>query len=180
MKPLRILFVCALSLGAVPLPAQLAWQLDPGATPPAHGLAASAFDPVRGTGVLFGGSPYGVGGASNETWIWTGQWQRVFPQTTPPARHGAGMTYDAARAVIVMFGGSTGAQRLADTWTWNGSDWTQMQPATVPQPRSRPAFAYDPQSQKCLLFSGEFFNWSVASLADTWCGTARTGPNKHR
>ena len=166
MNPLRVSLACSLALGAAPLPAQFAWQLDPGATPPAHGLAASAFDPVRGTGLLFGGSTYGLANADDKTWLWNGQWQQVFPATTPPARSGAAMTYDAARGVIVMFGGHD-ANTLPrnDTWTWDGVNWTQMQPATAPSPRSRTAFAYDPQSQKCLLFSG-YDNW--AALVDTW------------
>jgi hypothetical protein len=39
------------------------------------------------------------------------------------------MAYDAAAGTVVMFGGDGLNGALNDTWTWNGSDWTQQTPA---------------------------------------------------
>jgi hypothetical protein len=45
------------------------------------------------------------------------------------------MAYDAATHTVVLFGGISqkctrrGCPVLDDTWTWNGSDWTQQTPA---------------------------------------------------
>jgi hypothetical protein len=74
----------------------------------------------------------------------------------PPARAGAAMAYDAANNTMVMFGGrGTGGTVLGDTWTWDGSNWTQRHPATAPSGRSGALMAYDPQSHDVLLFGGQ-------------------------
>ena len=47
------------------------------------------------------------------------------------------MAYDAATGQLVLFGGfdqQHGAD-LNDTWTWNGTTWTQLSPATSPPAR---------------------------------------------
>jgi hypothetical protein len=63
------------------------------------------------------------------TWVWTGTWKQLHPRTTPPLESGTASAYDAASGQVVMFGGYgvTGhATGLYDqTWTWDGSDWTQ-------------------------------------------------------
>ena len=42
------------------------------------------------------------------------------------------MAYDAAHNVTVLFGGQGNQSEMADTWTWNGTNWTQQHPATSP------------------------------------------------
>jgi hypothetical protein len=63
------------------------------------------------------------------TWVWTGTWKQLHPGTAPPLESGTASAYDAASGQVVMFGGYgvTGhATGLYDqTWTWDGSDWTQ-------------------------------------------------------
>ena len=39
------------------------------------------------------------------------------------------MAFDSARGRVVLFGGSP---RTADTWEWDGSDWTRRFPQTIP------------------------------------------------
>jgi Galactose oxidase, central domain len=67
--------------------------------------------------------------ADGQTWLWTGVWTRVHPGTTPPIVSSAASAYDAATGQLVIFGGFGVTSRetgLYDqTWTWNGSDWTQ-------------------------------------------------------
>jgi hypothetical protein len=66
---------------------------------------------------------------SGQTWVWTGVWTRVHPGTTPPIVSDAASAYDAATGQVVIFGGAGTTSRetgLYDqTWTWDGSDWTQ-------------------------------------------------------
>jgi len=58
---------------------------------------------------------------------------------------------------VVLFGG----YGLGDTWTWDGSNWTNATPATSPPPRFNPSLADDPVLHQVLLFGGSGFN-------DTW------------
>src|SRR5262249_34417651 len=54
-----------------------------------------------------------------------------------------------------------------DTWTWNGSAWTQKTPPAQPSARPSAAFAFDAARGRCVLFSGMPF-LSAAMSNDTW------------
>jgi hypothetical protein len=41
---------------------------------------------------------------------------------------------------VILFGGYTGTSNLADTWSWNGSVWTEL-PVTGPSARAAAAVA---------------------------------------
>jgi hypothetical protein len=44
------------------------------------------------------------------------------------------MAYDAAHAQVVLFGGfggDIGGTSLGDTWTWDGTDWTQRPAGSI-------------------------------------------------
>jgi len=65
---------------------------------------------------------------------------------------------------VLLFGGLDSNGRLANTWEWNGSSWTQRTTANGPSARSGHEMAYDSARQKVVLFGGYGSNW----LADTW------------
>jgi hypothetical protein len=70
-------------------------------------------------------------GENGDTWTWDGsKWTPRNPVHSPPARREAAMAYDSTRHVVVLFGGYAGSaanlHEFNDTWTWNGSDWTQV------------------------------------------------------
>jgi hypothetical protein len=69
----------------------------------------------------------------------------------PSARTGAAMAYDAADQSIVLFGGQSRTKALDDTWTWNGSGWTQQHPATSPPALENAQMAYDPVTHDVIL-----------------------------
>jgi len=78
------------------------------------------------------------------------------------------VAYDPSRQRVVLFGGFAGAgpsPYLNDTWEWDGSNWTQLFPATSPSPRNLYGLAYDPLRRKVLLFGG--YN-SPSVHGDTW------------
>src|SRR5262245_20663037 len=54
---------------------------------------------------------------------------------SPSARYAAQMDYDAATGNIVLFGGATRGGVDGDTWTFNGTTWTQLSPSTSPAAR---------------------------------------------
>jgi len=69
---------------------------------------------------------------AGQTWTWGGSaWTGRSPATSPPALFNAAMAYDAATRTVVLFGGFGGLGDrgpLNDTWTWNGTTWTQQSP----------------------------------------------------
>jgi hypothetical protein len=92
------------------------------------------------------------------TWTWNGRW-RKHSGTTPGF---GGLAFDSARGEGVLFGGWSGGE----TWTWDGSAWTQRAPAVAPAPHQNPQLAYDPVRALTVLF-GSAGTW-------TWDGTSWT------
>jgi hypothetical protein len=75
----------------------------------------------------------------------------------PPARTGAAMAYDAANGSVILFGGQSKTRSLDDTWTWDGSGWTQAHPATSPPPLDNAQMTYDPMTHDMLLVGVRHF-----------------------
>jgi hypothetical protein len=105
------------------------------------------------------------------------------PAGTPPgprAQHG--LAYDETEDTLVVFGGSTGAQAdpfapapgslLGDTFTLvdaGGLTWTAPAPAAAPSPRASFAMAWDPITERTLLFGGAVDDNGQLGLSDeTW------------
>ena len=124
---------------------------------PARQGAAMAADPIRQQVLLFGGFGSDPAKPSAQTWTWDGGgWTLRHPACSPPARVVASMTYDAARGVIVMFGGmdldrGSGNENLNDTWTWDGTNWTEMHPSTIPPATNGYTLTYDAARQVSVL-----------------------------
>ena len=160
-----------------------AWtQVNLGGTSPSPRYAAAmAYDPTTHTVILFGGDT--VGGPLNDTWSWNGTtWSLLTPAGSPPARHSASLAYDPVSTNLILFAGCTIHQlqpcdisgvpaTLGDTWSWNGTTWTQLTPATSPSARSGAAFATDTATDvnQAVLFGGE--TASGTALGDTWFWT---------
>ncbi|HJR44159.1 MAG TPA: kelch repeat-containing protein, partial [Actinomycetota bacterium] len=138
-------------------------QPDPAPTP-RYG-SSMVYDPVRQEIVVFGGwgavpRPEGGNSTSNETWIWNGEtWRLATPEHSPPSRAFAAAGFDRARGELILFGGITGdgtgsATMFGDTWTWNGTDWTELSPETSPPRRHSVGSAYDPVREEFMIFGG--------------------------
>ena len=131
-----------------------------------------AYDAAHGQVVLFGGLP--ASDLSGETWTWDGHaWTQRHLAVSPSARQFASMVYDSARRVVVLFGGQTGNPTtpiLNDTWTWDGSTWTQQHPARSPAARISAAMTYDSARGRVVLFGGDPGQGQVFSggYRDTW------------
>lgn len=80
------------------------------------------------------------------------------------------MAYDPRSEKILMFGGFVGGStiRLNDTWTWDGENWELLHPATRPSARSGGGMAYDPISDRIIMFGGD---GRTNLLGDTWAWT---------
>jgi hypothetical protein len=67
----------------------------------------------------------------------------------------------------VLFGGSNGHGNFGDTWTWNGTTWTEQHPATSPGIRQEASLAYDAATGTVLLFGGVNAD-STYYFGNTW------------
>lgn len=141
--------------------AQCTASWSPATPAPRYGHAM-AYDSLRATTVIFGGtngiSPIG------ETWEWNGTSRQLKSTSGPTARESTAMAYDATRGVTVLFGGYANGASLNDTWEWNGSTWTQRAIAG-PTQRYGHAMAYDSVRQRIVLFGGDD---GAARKNDTW------------
>ena len=75
------------------------------------------------------------------------------------------MAYYPAMGNIFLFGGSNGTSDLSDTWTFNGTSWTQLSTATSPPARAYASMANDPATGNMVLFGG---SGNGGDLSDTW------------
>lgn len=139
------------------------WVEVESGTPSPRTSMGMAYDLATKSTVLFGGLNFGTYG---DTWNWREGWLPLSPATSPSPRYGPGMAYDAAAGNIVLFGGesSTGTY-YDDTWTWDGTTWTQQFPPVSPPARNVMGMVYDAATQTVVLFGG--IN-SAGHLGDTW------------
>lgn len=99
-------------------------------------------------------------------------WRLMTPTSSPPARVQSAVSFDGQG--VVLFGGvfwTSQGSFFNDTWRWDGSDWSDLRPATAPSPRAGSAMAYDSVRQRILLFGGDR---DSLYLNDTWEWDGRT------
>ncbi|MGB8295883.1 MAG: kelch repeat-containing protein [Polyangia bacterium] len=149
----------------------------PPSWPPPRSYPAMAFYPATGKTYVFGGlgaNSAVLSGIENNSvllddlWEWDGSaWSQVVADVRPAARMSAAMAYDPFRKSLILYGGattvgyapvpSTGDVIFGDTWEWNSGtrQWTQLHPASSPEPRDSQAMVTDSGRAKVLLFGGE-------------------------
>ncbi len=125
----------------------------------------------RGHGLTWAGTSQGVimfGGSvsptrvEGDTWLFTqGAWQQLMPATHPEAREFHSMAWQSARQRVLLFGGFNQRGSLADTWEFDGTQWSQVA-VTGPSARHWSAMAYDPTRHVTVLFGGDL------GESDTW------------
>ena len=144
---------------------------EPGSAP---GLESGmmAWDPVHHQLILFGGEGNGPNGPQyfNETWQWTGSnWQQLQAQNSPPPMKAATLVFSPVLGGLVLSTGQGSGPgtfgTYSDSWFWDGSNWTQLQPPTVPPPRYFASAGYDATTEAILLFGG---GGDDGYLDDTW------------
>jgi hypothetical protein len=74
------------------------------------------------------------------------------------------MAADPASGHLVLFGGQN-SSIVGDSWTWDGTTWTQESPPTSPSERVFAQMATDP-SGRVVLFGG--YSDITRFSADTW------------
>lgn len=118
-----------------------------------------AYDARSDRVILFGG--FKCTGVSDpmlsDTWSYhydSDTWTLLEPAVAPPARIYPQMVYHDAAQRVVLWGGRVNDSRI---WTFDGEQnrWTALHTAGVPEGiRSYHTLAYDPKSQKIVVFGG--------------------------
>jgi len=162
------------------------WELDPATaaftdrqsdkTPSRRTGFAMAFCPANGKTYMFGGINDALQ-MLDDLWEWDGQsWLQVPADVRPPGRRDTAMAYDPFRKALVLFGGANkmvGGLRnesaLGDTWEWQSGTrkWTELHPASSPEPLDMHAMVTDSARAKVLLFGGESGTYSSDPGAPT-------------
>jgi trimeric autotransporter adhesin len=142
--------------------------------------ASMTNDITDGGSLLFGGED-STGTFQSGTWIWSGTaWTQDSPAASPSARINAALarTQDGTTNGAVLFGGFDGTSYLADTWTWDGTTWTQQTPATSPPARAGATMEY--YDGQVVLFGGyngsTYFNDTWTWNGTTWTQDTGTNP----
>lgn len=187
-----MLAVQAAPPAAAATPASAAWTTQVAGGPSARYLAPLAYDAATKSSVLFGGvvdnSVQFTGSGNitvtaitgNDTWLWNGSaWSQAHPATSPSTRFGAAEAYDPATSQLVLFGGGTQSTTIDsqgnetdsgvaynDTWTWNGTTWTQLHPSLSPAGRAGAQLVYDAAIGKLVLVDGD--DAAGNGFTDTW------------
>ena len=147
-----------------------AWELLDAAGPEARAFAAVGRDPERGVVVVQGGIS-STGTEFDETLEWDGTDWTAHPGTDegPGRREGAGLAWDPATERMLLFSGASNVEHLPDTWTWDGSAWTQVAD-TGPRPRFTSLMTEDHSGDGGVLLQGG--HWVDGNdggfLDDTW------------
>ena len=124
-----------------------------------------------GAGRLIAFARAGCLSGADEVWVLNGangqgvaSWSLV-SNSLPVTRHAQFMAYDRPDNKLIIFGGCTGGclPVLNDVWVLSNANgqggpavWTQLSPSGVgPAPRQGGAAAYDPATNRLILFGGQ-------------------------
>jgi hypothetical protein len=154
-------------------------QVTAGAQPPAGGVLT--YDAKHGEVVLFAPSRPSAGEVlgPGQTWTFDGasrRWVRRHPPTEPAVTGVIG--FDGKSGTVVLLGsplydGSCRDTASAQTWTWDGTSWTQQHPAHAPDEcsaRGNTTMTYDPATRQLLLASDPI----SAGVAHDWVWNTKT------
>ncbi len=122
---------------------------------------------------------------SDATYSYNGTtWTLKNPATKPPRLYFPAMCYDPVRDKTIMFGGALlgGTQSEADgsgsTWSWDGTTWTMLNPATNPAPRRDHKMVWDSDRQVIVMFGsvfdGETWEWNGTDWTQKATGPSMT------
>lgn len=136
-------------------------------SPAPRAQCAIAWDYARSVLVVFGGTDT-TGARLGDTWEWNGTtWTDKTPVgTSPQARSFCAMAYDWVNAKVLLFGGNDGSASpyRNDTWSWDGTTWTQLSPANVPATRQQHLMVSRLDKQDIVMAVGQ----NTVRHADTW------------
>ncbi len=134
-------------------------QMAPAVSPSARRWAAMAYDFANGKCLMYGGQAGST--YMDDTWSWDGtNWTLETPANSPGALAGnAGigrhrMASNVFDLEILMHAGRSGSTLLNTTFKWDGTDWSQITPATSPPPNQAASLTFDEARMRYVAFGG--------------------------
>lgn len=126
---------------------------------------------------MYGGST--CCSAYNDTWLWDGaRWLLQGPPQSPKTFGGEHpMTWDAKLNLVLLYDwtGSFLAPALDQTWSWDGTTWTQLPTTSAPAgSQGTGLLVYDP-GRKLTVFCGQSSNGPVTWTFDGTSWTQKLG-----
>jgi hypothetical protein len=126
---------------------------------------------------------YVVGSVYTQFQTWTYDytvpgWTHEAPTHTPPSidhRQQIGLAAYPDNGTVVMFGGvKTPPAYLDETWTWDGTDWTQHFPASSPAGGPDPTMWYDASRSVVGVFDrvGNTWEWDGTNWTQRFPATS--------
>ncbi|HUA60392.1 MAG TPA: kelch repeat-containing protein [Verrucomicrobiae bacterium] len=106
----------------------------------------------------------GAGTASGVTFT------QLAPVDAPPARMSHAMAPFGHSGQAILYGGAWDTTFFADTWLWNGSNWSLLKPANDPGLLTQHAMAYDDAHGKIVLFGGTGPTGAYSNQTWVWDG----------
>ena len=123
------------------------WTLArPSAAPQGRFNAASAYDPLTGVVMLYGGrlSP---GDLVQDTWAWDGTtWRRLDAGTSALPPYARMAWNDSSNQMVLV----DNAGNNSGTWTWSGTQWVRMAHGDLPAGAFLIGMAVDPVTRVLL------------------------------
>lgn len=132
-------------------------EIVPAVRPLRRAGAALVYDSARDRVVLFGGAT----GSSPVTYLkdtWElvngAQWVEQLPPRMPTYRSSSTMAYDPVSQRSLLFGGYDDQITFADTWAWDGANWSAVVSAPFEACCQNAWMTFDIQRQRFVLFNG--------------------------
>jgi uncharacterized protein (TIGR03437 family) len=118
--------------------------------PGAQSQTSMVYDSCRQRTVLFDGQ--------SRTWEYDGaDWARITTGASPSTRSLAAMVFDASHCRTILFGGepnSGSPNGLSDTWSYDGTNWSQFNAVSTTPGRWGHVMAFDTSRGRTILFGG--------------------------
>jgi hypothetical protein len=143
-------------------------EVTPTTSPPGRGVHYNmTFDPGRGVAVLMGGGTQPSAPMFNDIWEYDGlTWSDVSGTADFIERAAACASFDGSGTLL--FGGGQWDPMFGETYSWNGSTLSLLDPDPAPSARMSAMCDYDSFRNRVTLFAGSESNSDQVFVNDTW------------
>jgi N-acetylneuraminic acid mutarotase len=142
--------------------------------PPGRWGSMMVYDSRADRVLLFGGASLSDNTGLNDLWSYdyeSNTWTERHPAVSPPPHQWHALVYVPTSNRTVLFGGTnpSDGSLLNDTWAYDyhRNRWTNLQPRHAPGPRMAHYMAFEPGTNRLVLFGGFLAPYDQAT-GDTW------------
>jgi len=146
----------------------------PAVEPPGRWGSMMVYDARADRGLLFGGAELSANAGRNDLWAYdyeTNTWTERHPPVSPPPRQYHALVYVPTIDRTILFGGlnPSDGSVLNDTWAYDyhRDRWSELHPRQAPSPRMAHYMAFDPRTNRLVLYGGALAPFDQAA-GDTW------------